>query len=65
MKESKKPSKRKNYKDGRSFDAVSVFKQGQSLIKQKFVMLSQFLDIIQFLNVTIKSPIPYNKYFVQ
>ena len=60
-----KPSKRKNYKDGRTFDAISVFKQGQSLIKQKFVMLSQFLDIVQFLNVTIKSPIPSNKSFVQ
>ena len=60
-----KPSKKKNYKDGRSFDAVSVFKQGQSLIKQRFVTLSRFLDLVQFLNVTSKVPIPYNKLFVQ
>ena len=60
-----KPSKKKTYKDGRTFDAVSVFKQGQSLIKQRFVTLSRFLDLVQFLNVTSKVPIPYNKLFVQ
>ena len=61
----KKSSQKKLYKDGRTFDAVSVFKQGQSLIKQRFVTLSRFLDIIQFLNVIIKSAIPYQIKFVQ
>ena len=61
----KKPCKKKKYHNGRSFDAISVFKQGQSLIKQRFVTLSQFLDLVQFLNVQIKVPIPYHKYFVQ
>ena len=60
-----KPVKKKTYKDGRTFDVISVFKQGQSLIKQRFITLSRFLDLIQFLNVTIKATIPYNKHFVQ
>jgi len=60
-----KTVKKKNYRDGRSFDAISVFKQGQSLIKQRFVTLNRFLDLIQFLNVSVKVPMPYNKLFVQ
>ena len=28
-----KPSKKKTYKDGRTFGAISIFKQGQSLIQ--------------------------------
>jgi transposase len=60
-----KPSKKKTYKDGRSFDAVSVFKQGQALIKQRFVNLSQFLGLVQFLNVKMSIPIFRNKPIVQ
>lgn len=60
-----KPSKKKTYKDGRAFDAVSIFKQGQSLIKQKFVTLSRFLDLVQFLNVKISVMIFNNTPFVQ
>lgn len=60
-----KPAKKKNYKDGRSFDAVSIFKQGQSLIKQRFVTLWQFLSLVQFLNVKISVPIFNCKSIVQ
>jgi hypothetical protein len=60
-----KPVKKKNYKDGRSFDAVSIFKQGQSLIKQRFVTLWQFLSLVQFLNVKISVPIFNCKSIVQ
>jgi len=60
-----KPVKKKTYKDGRIFDVISVFKHGQSLIKQRFITLSRFLDLVQFLNVKIKAQIPYNKLFVQ
>lgn len=60
-----KTVKKKTYKDGRTFDVISVFKQGQSLIKQRFITLNRFLDLIQFQNVIIKTPIPSNKYFVQ
>jgi len=34
-----KTLKKETYKDGRSFDVISVFKQVQSLIKQRFVTL--------------------------
>jgi hypothetical protein len=61
----RKPSKKKTYKDGRSFDAVSIFKQGQSLIKQRFTTLSQFLSLIQFLNAKISVPIFRGKLIVQ
>lgn len=44
--------KKKRYKNNSWFDAVSVFKQGQSLLKQRFVTLSQFLEIIQSLKIT-------------
>lgn len=60
-----KPSQKKTYKDGRSFDTISVFKQGQSLIKQRFITLSQFLSLVQFLNVKICVPIFNDKLFVQ
>jgi Transposase DDE domain len=60
-----KPVKKKTYRDRRTFDVISVFKQGQSLIKQRFITLNRFLDLIQFLNVIVKASIPYNKYFVQ
>jgi hypothetical protein len=60
-----KPVKKKTYKDGRTFDVISVFKQGQSLIKQRFITLSRFLDLVQFLNVKLNVPIYYNKLFVQ
>jgi hypothetical protein len=48
----KKQVKKKKYKNGTCFDAVSVFKQGQSLVKQRFVKLAQFLEIIQSLKIT-------------
>lgn len=60
-----KTVKKKTYKDGRSFDAISVFKQGQSLIKQRFVTLSQFLGLVQFLNVKICGSIIRYKPIVQ
>jgi Transposase DDE domain len=56
---------RKYYADGRCFDSISVFKQGQSLLKQNFISLRRLLDLIQFLNVSIKAPLPFNKAFVQ
>lgn len=54
----KKSMPKKYYKNGDTFDAVSVFKQGQAILKQSFITLKRLLEIIQFLNVTIKSPIP-------
>ena len=61
----KEPIKKKTYKNSSSFDCISVFKQGQSLLKQSFISLIRFLDIMQFMNVTIKAPLPFNKQFVQ
>ncbi len=52
-----KSSKKKTYKDGRTFDTISIFKQGQSLIQQRFITLSQFLGLTQFLNAKISVPI--------
>lgn len=60
-----KPSKKKNYQNQKRYDSVSIFKQGQSLLKQSFVTLSRFLDIIQFIDIVIKAPLPFNRYFVQ
>ena len=60
-----KPVQKKTYKDGRTFDVISIFKQGQSLIKQRFITLSRFLDLVQFLNVRICVPIFNNNPFVQ
>ena len=54
----KDPVKKKHYKNGTSFDVVSVFKQGQSLLKQSFITLRGFLERIQFLKVTLAVPIP-------
>ena len=65
LEERKKPTKKKTYKNSSSFDCISVFKQGQSLLKQSFISLIRFLDIMQFMNVTIKAPLPFNKQFVQ
>ena len=56
---------KKYYKDHASSNTVSVFKQGQSLLKQSFVTLTRFLDIMQFINVVLKSPLPFNIKFVQ
>jgi hypothetical protein len=60
-----KPIQKKTYQDQKHYDAVSVFKQGHSLIKQSFVSLTRLLDIIQFINVAIKAPLTFNRYFVQ
>jgi hypothetical protein len=45
----KKKVSKKRYRNHTCFDAISVFKQGQSLLKQKFVTLTQLLEIMQFL----------------
>jgi len=63
--EKEKPTKQKKYADGRTFDAVSVFKRGESFLKQHFISLTRFLDLIQFLNVHIKGKLPYDIHFVQ
>jgi transposase len=42
----KKPMKAKKYKN-QTNDTVSVFKQGQSILKQAFVTLTQLINIIQ------------------
>ena len=60
-----KPVKKKIYGLGVTFDAISVFKQGQSLLKQAFISLRRFLDIIQFINIPICSTLPFNKSNVQ
>lgn len=60
-----KPVKKKTYQTQKKYDLVSVFKQGQSLLKQSFISLSRFLDIILFINVVIKAPLPFNRHFVQ
>ena len=43
-----KPMKIKKYRD-QSADAISVFKQGQSSLKQNFISLFQLLNIIKAL----------------
>ena len=63
--EKEKPTKQKKYADGRTFDAVSVFKRGESFLKQHFISLTRFLDLIQFLNVDMKGKLPYDINFVQ
>lgn len=60
-----KSTQQKTYADGRTFDAISVFKQGQSLLKQRFITLTRFLDLVQFLNVTLKTRLPFDLHFVQ
>jgi hypothetical protein len=47
----KRKVSKKRYKNNICFDAISVFKQGQSLLKQAFVTLGQLLEIMQFLEV--------------
>lgn len=60
-----KPMKKRYYKNGTSFDIISVFKEGQSLLKQSFVTLTGFLKIIQFLKTTWVGPIPEHYMNVQ
>lgn len=61
-----KPIKPKKYADGRVFDAVSTFKRGQSFLKQHFISLTQFLEIIQILERSINSiKLTTNTHFVQ
>ena len=59
------PVKQKVYKDGKKFDAISAFKKGQSILKQRFITLTRFMDLVQFLNVTIKASLPFDVKFVQ
>ncbi len=54
----KEPVKKKYYKNNTVFNAVSVFKQGQSLLKQSFVTMNAFLEIVQYLKAVISVPIP-------
>jgi hypothetical protein len=61
----KEPVKTKTYQDGREFDNISVFKQGQSILKRSFISLRRLLDLIQFINVKIAAPLPFNKLIVQ
>lgn len=61
----KKPIKKKISQNGNTFDSVSVFKQGQSILKQAFINLRHFLEIIQYLNVHCTSQLPKNILFVQ
>ena len=60
-----KPVKKKVYQNQKQYDTISLFKQGQSLLKQSFITLTRLLDIIQFINVVLKSPLPFNIQFVQ
>jgi hypothetical protein len=60
-----KPVKKKTYQNQKNYEGVSVFKQGQSLLKQSFISLKRFLDIIQFIDILIKAPLPFNTHFVQ
>jgi hypothetical protein len=60
-----KPMKQKKYKDQRYFDMESVFKQGQSLLKQRFISLKGFLCLVQFLENTSCYYQPINLIFVQ
>lgn len=53
----KVPVKKKRYKNGTSFDVISIFKQGQSLLKQSFVTLGEFLEKIQYLKTTLPDSI--------
>jgi len=46
------------YKDGTSFDRISMFKEGQSLLKQSFITVWQLLEIIQYINIKASVPIP-------
>lgn len=61
----KKPVRKILYQDGRTFDAISAFKQGQQILKQSFISLTRFLEIIQYLNVVIIAPIPRFRLNVQ
>lgn len=61
----KKTVKKKIYHDGRKFDTISIFKQGQSILKQSFISLDRLLDIIQFIGSTLKAKLPYDKLNVQ
>jgi hypothetical protein len=61
----KKPVRQILYQDGRTFDAISAFKQGQQILKQSFISLRRFLEIIQYLNVLIITPLPQFRLNVQ
>jgi hypothetical protein len=45
--------RKKKYKNEIYFDWISIFKQGQSLLKQSFTTLRQFLEIVQNLKIRI------------
>jgi hypothetical protein len=50
--------KKKRYKNETFYDSISVFKQGQSLLKQSFSTLRQFLEILQILEIEVKTAEP-------
>jgi hypothetical protein len=56
---------KKHYQNRTCYDEISVFKQGQSSLKQSFVSLKQFLDFVQLLNVKTIYPFQRNFNFVQ
>ncbi len=56
---------KKYYQNGTSYDEISVFKQGQSSLKQSFVSLKQFLDFVQLLNIKTIYTFQRNFNFVQ
>ena len=60
-----KPVKKKVYQDQKQYDTISLFKEGQSLLKQSFISLVRLLDIIQFIDIVLKAPLPFNIQFVQ
>ncbi|MCY7358069.1 MAG: transposase [Rudanella sp.] len=53
-----RPVSKNYYKDGTSFDRISMFKEGQSLLKQSFITVWQLLEIIQYINIKASVPIP-------
>jgi hypothetical protein len=54
----KKPVKKRVYQNGSVFESISIFKQGQSILKQSFINLRHFLEIIQYISVHPDIPFP-------
>lgn len=52
-----KKVRKKRYKNKTVYEAISLFKEGYSLLKQAFTTLTQFMKIIQFLTRPLKIPV--------